>query len=232
MLEITPDSGKHIASVTKKYTKIVHNDETGTDEENAIEEPLEYTENDKSSNGYTLTLENVTYDFTVEVRYADDETKTEAEIPAGVSSDFEELVKNGRKDEAENIYYLPAAENNKAKFSYSRNDSDDEVYGIAVNKKLSDRNSKDVIIESDEEIKTISLYYDHQWHNYELAKPIKIVYDGIAPTIEAVKDPVGNWTNREEVIITAKITDNAGGSGVKPESVTIKGNGKTILSNL
>lgn len=230
VLEITPDSGKHIASVTKKYTEIVHNDETGKDEENAIEEPLDYTENDKSSNGYTLTLENVTYDFTVEVRYADDETKTEAEIPAGVSSNLEELVKNGRKDEAENTYYLPAAENNKAKFSYSRDDSDDEVYGIAVNKKLSDRNSKDVTIEGDEEIKTISLYYDHQWHNYELAKPIKIVYDGAAPTINVEKDYVGNWTNREEVTITATIADNDGGSGVKPESVTIKGNGENDIA--
>lgn len=229
VLEITPDSEKHIASVTKKYTKIVHNDETGTDEENAIEEPLEYTENDKSSNGYTLTLENVTYDFTVEVRYADDETKTDAEIPAGVSSNLEELVKNGRKDEAENIYYLPAAENNKAKFSYSRNDSDDEVYGIAVNKKLSDRNSKDVIIESDEEIKTISLYYDHQWHNYELAKPIKIVYDGDAPSIKAEKKPADEWTNEESVVISAEVSDNDGGSGVKPESVTIKGNGENDI---
>lgn len=188
VLEITPDSGRHIASVTKKYTEIVHNDETGTDEENAIEEPLEYTENDKSSNGYTLTLENVTYDFTVEVRYADDETKTEAEIPAGVSSNLEELVKKGRKDEADNTYYLPADENNRAKFSYSRDDSDDEVYGIAVNKKLSDRNSKDVTIESGTEIKTISLYYDQQWHNYELAKPIKIVYDGAAPAIIVEKN--------------------------------------------
>lgn len=230
VLEITPDSGKHIASVTKKYTEIVHNDETGKDEENAIEEPLDYTENDKSSNGYTLTLENVTYDFTVEVRYADDETKTEAEIPAGVSSNLEELVKNGRKDEAENTYYLPSAENNKAKFSYSRDDSEDEVYGIAVNKKLSDRNSKDVTIEDDEEIKTISLYYDHRWHNYELAKPIKIVYDGAAPTINVEKDYVGDWTNREEVIITAKITDNDGGSGVKSESVTIKGNGENDIA--
>ncbi len=226
VLEITPDSGKHIASVTKKYTEIVHNDETGTDEENAIEEPLEYTENDKSSNGYTLTLENVTYDFTVEVRYADDETKTEAEIPAGVSSNLEELVKNGRKDEADNTYYLPADENNRAKFSYSRDDSDDEVYGIAVNKKLSDRNSKDVTIESGTEIKTISLYYDHQWHNYELAKPIKIVYDGDAPSIKAEKKPADKWTNRESVVISAEVSDNAGGSGVKPESVTIKGNGE------
>lgn len=229
VLEITPDSGKHIASVTKKYTKIVHNDETGTDEENVIEEPLEYTENDKSSNGYTLTLENVTYDFTVEVRYADDETKTEAEIPAGVSSDLEELVKNGRKDEAENIYYLPAAENNKAKFSYSRDDSEDEVYGIAVNKKLSDRNSKDVTIEGNTEIKTISLYYDHRWHNYELVKPIKIVYDGDAPSIKAEKKPADKWTNRESVVISAEVSDNAGGSGVKPESVTIKGNGKNDI---
>ena len=221
VLEITPDSGKHIASVTKKYTEIVHNDETGTDEENAIEEPLEYTENDKSSNGYTITLENVTYDFTVEVRYADDETKTEAEIPAGVSSNLEELVKNGRKDEADNTYYLPADENNRAKFSYSRDDSDDEVYGIAVNKKLSDRNSKDVTIESGTEIKTISLYYDHQWHNYELAKPIKIVYDGDAPSIKAEKKPADKWTNRESVVISAEVSDNAGGSGVKPESVKI-----------
>ncbi|MCB6615244.1 Ig-like domain-containing protein [Ruminococcus sp. 210702-SL.1.03] len=229
VLEITPDSGKHIASVTKKYTEIVHNDETGTDEENAIEEPLEYTENDKSSNGYTLTLENVTYDFTVEVRYADDETKTEAEIPAGVSSNLEELVKKGRKDEADNTYYLPADENNRAKFSYSRDDSDDEVYGIAVNKKLSDRNSKDVTIESGTEIKTISLYYDHQWHNYELAKPIKIVYDGDAPTIEARREPDNDWTSEQNVTITATITDNAGGSGVKPESVTIKGNGENDI---
>ncbi len=229
VLEITPDSGKHIASVTKKYTKIVHNDETGTDEENAIEEPLEYTENDKSSNGYTLTLENVTYDFTVEVRYADDETKTDAEIPAGVSSDLEELVKNGRKDEAENIYYLPAAENNKAKFSYSRDDSEDEVYGIAVNKKLSDRNSKDVTIEGNTEIKTISLYYDHRWHNYELAKPIKIVYDGDAPSIKAEKKPADEWTNGESVVISAEVSDNDGGSGVKPESVTIKGNGENDI---
>lgn len=229
VLEITPDSEKHIASVTKKYTKIVHNDETGTDEENAIEEPLEYTENDKSSNGYTLTLENVTYDFTVEVRYADDETKTEAEIPAGVSSDLEELVKNGRKDEAENIYYLPADKNNRAKFSYSRDDSDDEVYGIAVNKKLSDRNSKDVTIEGNTEIKTISLYYDHRWHNYELAKPIKIVYDGDAPSIKAEKKPADEWTNGESVVISAEVSDNAGGSGVKPESVTIKGNGENDI---
>lgn len=229
VLEITPDSGKHIASVTKKYTEIVHNDETGTDEENAIEEPLEYTENDKSSNGYTITLENVTYDFTVEVRYADDETKTEAEIPAGVSSNLEELVKKGRKDEADNTYYLPADENNRAKFSYSRDDSDDEVYGIAVNKKLSDRNSKDVTIESGTEIKTISLYYDHRWHNYELAKPIKIVYDGDAPTIEARREPDNDWTSEQNVTITATITDNAGGSGVKPESVTIKGNGENDI---
>lgn len=229
VLEITPDSGKHIASVTKKYTEIVHNDETGTDEENAIEEPLEYTENDKSSNGYTLTLENVTYDFTVEVRYADDETKTEAEIPAGVSSNLEELVKKGRKDEADNTYYLPADENNRAKFSYSRDDSDDEVYGIAVNKKLSDRNSKDVTIESGTEIKTISLYYDQQWHNYELAKPIKIVYDGAAPAIIVEKKPNVKWTTEQKVTITATITDNAGGSGVKPESVTIKGNGENDI---
>lgn len=229
VLEITPDSGKHIASVTKKYTEIVHNDETGTDEENAIEEPLEYTENDKSSNGYTLALENVTYDFTVEVRYADDETKTEAEIPAGVSSNLEELVKKGRKDEADNTYYLPADENNRAKFSYSRDDSEDEVYGIAVNKKLSDRNSKDVTIESGTEIKTISLYYDHRWHNYELAKPIKIVYDGDAPTIEARREPDNDWTSEQNVTITATITDNAGGSGVKPESVTIKGNGENDI---
>ena len=229
VLEITPDSGKHIASVTKKYTEIVHNDETGTDEENVIEEPLEYTENDKSSNGYTLTLENVTYDFTVEVRYADDETKTDAEIPAGVSSDLEELVKNGRKDEAENIYYLPAAENNKAKFSYSRDDSEDEVYGIAVNKKLSDRNSKDVTIEGNTEIKTISLYYDHRWHNYELAKPIKIVYDGDAPSIKAEKKPADERTNGESVVISAEVSDNDGGSGVKPESVTIKGNGENDI---
>lgn len=223
VLEITPDSGKHIASVTKKYTEIVHNDETGKDEENAIEEPLDYTENDKSSNGYTLTLENVTYDFTVEVRYADDETKTEAEIPAGVSSNLEELVKNGRKDEAENIYYLPADKNNRAKFSYSK-----AGCGIAVNKDLRKRDSKDVIIESDTEIKTISLYYDHQWHNYELAKPIKIVYDGIAPTIKAEKNYDGNWTNNPEVTISATITD--GGSGVKPESVTIKGNGENDIA--
>lgn len=231
VLEIIPESGKHIASVTKKYTEIVHNDETDEDEETAVEEPLDYTETDKSSNGYTLTLENVTYDFTVEVRYADDETKTDAEIPAGVSGNLEELVKNGRKDEADNTYYLPDDKNNRAKFSYSRDNSENEVYGIAVNKKLSDRNSKDVTIESDKgesgtEIKTISLYYDHQWHNYELVKPIKIVYDGTAPTINVEKDYAGNWTNGEEVIITAAITDNAGGSGVKPESVTIKGDGE------
>ena len=84
-------------------------------------------------------------------------------------------------------------------------------------------------IESGTEIKTISLYYDHQWHNYELAKPIKIVYDGDAPSIEARREPDNDWTSEQNVTITATITDNAGGSGVKPESVTIKGNGENDI---